>query len=99
MGKLAVAAYAVFMINIVGALLQPGRAYLESLCRVLEEPQPTAVVEEEPQKEESTLPSIPLEKKVSFPDDSSPASSPARGATKIATGSYREVGSPSKKQQ
>lgn len=38
MGKLAVAAYAVLVCGVVGALLQPGREFLESLCRVKPKP-------------------------------------------------------------
>lgn len=34
MGKLAVAVYAIAMINVVASLLKPGRVYLEDLCRV-----------------------------------------------------------------
>ena len=39
-GKLAVAAYAVVMCGVVGALLQPGREFLENLCRVKVAPSP-----------------------------------------------------------
>jgi hypothetical protein len=34
LGKLAVAAYAVLVVNVVAGLLKPGRMYLEDLCRV-----------------------------------------------------------------
>jgi hypothetical protein len=33
-GKLAVALYAVMVVNVVAGLLKPGRAYLEDLCNV-----------------------------------------------------------------
>lgn len=33
-GKLAVAVYVVMVVNVVAGLLQPGRIYLEDLCRV-----------------------------------------------------------------
>ena len=96
LGKLAVAAYAVIIINVVGGLLQPARTYLEALCRVSAATQPEDAAgeekeEEEAQKEEDVgkenLPSSAAEQK---------ASSPARAAKKIATGSYRTVESPKK---
>jgi hypothetical protein len=34
MGKVAVAAYAIAVVNVVAGLLKPGRMYLEDLCRV-----------------------------------------------------------------
>jgi hypothetical protein len=33
-GKLAVAAYAIAVVNVIAGLLKPGRTYLEDLCRV-----------------------------------------------------------------
>jgi len=34
LGKVAVAVYAILVVNVVATLLQPGRRYLERLCRV-----------------------------------------------------------------
>jgi hypothetical protein len=34
MGKLAVAGYAIMVVNVMAGLLKPSRIYLEDLCRV-----------------------------------------------------------------
>jgi len=75
MGKLAVAGYAILVINVVGALLQPGREYLLSLCCVAIHPRNPI----------SRRVSFTDDTKLSSP------ASPAKSARKITSGSYEET--------
>ena len=75
LGKLAVASYAVLMCGVVGALLQPAREFLESLC---------CVVDGRPGSPERAV-SFSDDTRPGAP------SSPAKSAKKITSGSFKEV--------
>jgi hypothetical protein len=51
-GKLAVAGYAIMVVNVVAGLLKPSRIFLENLCRVTIIVENTPAVEDPKKKED-----------------------------------------------
>jgi len=45
MGKIAIACYAIFVVNVMAVLLEPAREYLERMCRIPTTPKTSEVSE------------------------------------------------------